>query len=48
MKAYDEVASNIYYVMIKLQRKPTIKDDLEGVYKKNRDISKENITINVN
>lgn len=50
-KVHDEVANDIYHVMIKLQGESTINedvlDDLEGVYNKTRDISKENSAIDV-
>ena len=51
-KVHDEVANDIYHVMIKLQGDAAINDDvlddLEDVYNKTRDISKENSAIDVN
>jgi len=51
-KVHDEVANDVYQIMTKLQSKATINedflDDLEKIYIKTRDISKENSTINVN
>ena len=48
-KVHDEVANDIYHAMTKLQRGSSVKedilDDLERVYIKTRDISKENSTI---
>ena len=48
-KVHDEVANEIYHAMTKLQSGATVKeellDDLERVYTKTRDISKENSTI---
>ncbi|TYP99019.1 hypothetical protein C7447_102337 [Tenacibaculum adriaticum] len=50
-KVHDEVANDVYHVMTKLQGNVNVKeevlDDLEGIYTKTRDISKENSTINV-
>jgi signal transduction histidine kinase len=50
-KVHDEVANDIYYVMTKLQSNTNnneeILDDLEDIYNKTRDISKENSTIDV-
>ncbi len=51
-KVHDEVANDLYHVMVKLQRtaiaKEEILDDVEGIYNKTRDISKENSAIEVN
>jgi signal transduction histidine kinase len=51
-KVHDEVANDVYHVMTKLQSKTNINedllDDLEGIYTKTRDISKENSILNVN
>ncbi|MGZ0016917.1 tetratricopeptide repeat-containing sensor histidine kinase [Yeosuana sp. AK3] len=51
-KVHDEVANDIYHIMTMLQENNTVKndilDDLEGVYNKTRDISKENSLIDVN
>lgn len=48
-KVHDEVANDVYHVMTKLQAdkisNEAILDDLEKVYIKTRDISKENSTI---
>ena len=48
-KVHDEVANDLYHTMTKLQSENTIKeeilDDLEQVYIKTRDISKENSAI---
>lgn len=45
-KVHDEVANDLYHVMVKLQRntlsKDEILDDMESIYNKTRDISKEN------
>lgn len=44
-KVHDEVANDVYHVMTKLQNnsnKEEVLDDLEGIYTKTRDISKEN------
>jgi signal transduction histidine kinase/Tfp pilus assembly protein PilF len=45
-KVHDEVANDVYRLMAKLQSKPAGKeevlDDLESIYHKSRDISKEN------
>ncbi|CAH8283445.1 hypothetical protein EV196_102403 [Mariniflexile fucanivorans] len=50
-KVHDEVANDIYHIMTKLQSKDNSKDkildDLEHVYLKTRDISKENNIIDV-
>lgn len=50
-KVHDEVANDVYRLMAKLQSKPPEKeevlDDLESIYNKSRDISKENSTIDV-
>lgn len=51
-KVHDEVANDIYHIMTMLQENKNVNndilDDLEGVYNKTRDISKENSLINVN
>lgn len=51
-KVHDEVANDIYHVMTKLQRTSNenheILDDLESIYTRTRDISKENNTIETN
>lgn len=51
-KVHDEVANDVYQIMTKLQTTTQVNDDvlddLEGIYKKTRDISKENSTIDVN
>ncbi len=50
-KVHDEVANDVYRLMAKLQSKPAendeILDDLESIYNKSRDISKENSSIDV-
>lgn len=50
-KVHDEVANDMYHVMTKLQsevnNKDEILDDLEEIYLKTRDISKENSTIDL-
>jgi tetratricopeptide (TPR) repeat protein len=50
-KVHDEVANDIYHVMAKMQKNEvnndTFLDDLEGVYNKTRDISKENSIIDL-
>lgn len=50
-KVHDEVANDVYHIMTKLQSdkssKDLILDDLEHVYLKTRDISKENSIIDV-
>ncbi|SRX55558.1 tetratricopeptide repeat protein [Aequorivita sp. CIP111184] len=50
-KVHDEVANDVYRLMAKLQSKPAEKDeildDLESIYSKSRDISKENSAIDV-
>ncbi|WP_157823378.1 ATP-binding protein [Olleya sp. 1-3] len=51
-KVHDEVANDVYQVMTKLQgqtiEKEVVLDDLEHIYIKTRDISRENSTIDVN
>lgn len=51
-KVHDEVANDVYQVMSKLQGNANIKneifDDLENLYARARDISKENGTLDVN
>lgn len=50
-KVHDEVANDVYRLMAKLQSKPAendeVLDDLESIYNKSRDISKENSSIDV-
>lgn len=50
-KVHDEVANDVYRLMAKLQSKPPdndeVLDDLESIYNKSRDISKENSSIDV-
>ena len=50
-KLHDEVANDVYHVMTKLQGNSTpnneVLDDLEGIYTKTRDISKESAIVNV-
>ncbi|HEY5687757.1 MAG TPA: hypothetical protein VIS27_05560 [Yeosuana sp.] len=50
-KVHDEVANDLYRVMTKIQNTETIKeavlDDLEEVYNKTRDISKESSIIDI-
>tara|TARA_R110002050_G_scaffold62639_1_gene137460 strand:+ start:286 stop:1902 length:1617 start_codon:yes stop_codon:yes gene_type:complete len=51
-KVHDEVANDMYKVMISLENNPSIDDgvldDLERIYSKTRDISKENSAIDLN
>ena len=51
-KVHDEVANDIYQLMTKLQNKnnieDTVLDDLEHIYSKTRDISKESSIIDFN
>jgi len=51
-KVHDEVANDVYKVMSRLQTStpttPEILDELEGIYNKTRDISKENSLIALN
>lgn len=50
-KVHDEVANDVYHVITKIQRtnpNEEVLDDLEHIYNKTRDISKENSAINVN
>ncbi len=51
-KVHDEVANDMYHVMTKLQNDSNdidaILDDLENIYIKTRDISKENSSIDLN
>lgn len=51
-KVHDEVANDVYHIMTKLQNNENINedilDDLEGIYNKTRDISKENSAIHLN
>ncbi|MBD3863871.1 tetratricopeptide repeat-containing sensor histidine kinase [Olleya marilimosa] len=51
-KVHDEVANDVYQIMTKLQSNDNVNedvlDDLEQIYLKTRDISKENSTIHVN
>ncbi|MFG6686033.1 tetratricopeptide repeat protein [Mariniflexile sp. HNIBRBA6329] len=50
-KVHDEVANDVYHIMTKLQSDKSLKenilDDLEHVYFKTRDISKENSILDV-
>jgi signal transduction histidine kinase len=50
-KVHDEVANDVYHVMTKLQTKTSAQeellDDLEGIYNKTRDISKEGNALDV-
>lgn len=50
-KVHDEVANDIHNVMTKLEHHPNFKenllDDLESIYNRTRDISKENSTIDI-
>ncbi len=50
-KIHDEVANDIYHVMMKLEEKPedydSILEEIDGIYNKTRDISKENATVDV-
>ncbi|MDY0780963.1 tetratricopeptide repeat protein [Tenacibaculum sp. IB213877] len=50
-KVHDEVANDVYHVMTKLQTNANINeevlDDLEEIYTKTRDISRENSAMNV-
>jgi signal transduction histidine kinase len=50
-KIHDEVANDVYHVMTRLQdqqeQNKTLLDDLENIYNRTRDISKENSTIDV-
>ncbi|MEW4923941.1 tetratricopeptide repeat protein [Algibacter sp. 2305UL17-15] len=50
-KVHDEVANGLYHVMTKLQYKNTanddVLDDLEQIYNKTRDISKENSPVDI-
>jgi len=47
-KVHDEVANDVYQVMTKLQDNSEILDDLENIYSKTRDISKDNSLIELN
>lgn len=51
-KVHDEVANDVYQVMSRLQNSTIVNeeilDDLEAIYSKTRDISKENSTIDLN
>lgn len=51
-RVHDEVANDVYHFMTKFQASPTINeaflDDLEAIYDKTRDISKQNSEIDVN
>ncbi|GAA4301567.1 tetratricopeptide repeat-containing sensor histidine kinase [Aestuariibaculum suncheonense] len=50
-KVHDEVANDVYQIMSKLQSTPQVNDDildnLEAIYSKTRDISKENSAIDL-
>ncbi len=50
---HDEVANDLYHVMVKLQQQEHLQneeiiDDIEHIYNKTRDISKENSAIEIN
>jgi signal transduction histidine kinase len=51
-KVHDEVANEVYHIMTKMQQQEqnneTVLDDLEVVYNKTRDISREHHDLNVN
>lgn len=51
-KIHDEVANDVYQVMTKLQEDSSIKenilDDLDNIYSRTRDISRENSALDVN
>lgn len=51
-KIHDEVANDVYHVMTQLQDSPetnkTLLDHLEDIYKRTRDISRENSSIDLN
>lgn len=50
-KVHDEVANDVYQVMTKLQNNSNtneVLDDLEDIYTKTRDISKENSALHIN
>lgn len=51
-KVHDEVANDVYQVMTKLQEDSSIKenilDDLDNIYSRTRDISRENSALDVN
>ncbi|MFT4670549.1 MAG: signal transduction histidine kinase [Ulvibacter sp.] len=51
-RIHDEVANDVYHVMSKLQNKNSaqeqVLDDLENIYNRTRDISKENSIIDLN
>lgn len=49
-KVHDEVANHVYQIMAKMQNKPGIDvlDDLENIYTKTRDISKDNSALEFN
>jgi signal transduction histidine kinase len=50
-KVHDEVANDVYHLMVKIQGNSTdneeLLDDLERIYNKTRDISKENSAIEI-
>lgn len=50
-KVHDEVANDVYHLMTKIQLtvpdSDILLDDLEGIYKKTRDISRENTELNL-
>src|SRR5690606_24860068 len=50
-KVHDEVANDVYQLMAKVQGsvgdKEALLDDLENIYNKTRDISKENSAIEI-
>ncbi len=51
-KVHDEVANDVYQVMTRLENNPDVEpevmDDLENIYSKTRDISRENSPIDFN
>ncbi len=50
-KVHDEVANDLYHVMVKIQSntlaKDEVLDDIENIYNKTRDISKENSAVEI-
>ncbi len=50
-KVHDEVANDLYHIMVKIQsnnlKKEEVLDDIENIYNKTRDISKENSAVEV-
>lgn len=51
-RVHDEVANDVYHLMTKIQlsipESDPLLDDLEGIYKKTRNISRENAPLNLN